>query len=267
MKQLIVLLSMLAFVHTAAALDAKDVRGGWETDINGVRHIYEFKIRGDRVTGVYCTDCSDATTLAFIEGSLGADGISFVVTHVKNDGSTAYQDHATGKIDNNGQLMVTGHSGAPGGGQFQWTMHKDPRGPTPPAPAGARPPPPHYLQPAAWESLTPEKLEGTWLAGSGPNKQYFIIRKVGDQLRGVACGPCDNPYTMGMLEEFFVQGDGVLFDVCHEDWGNGPLPYLHKVIAHVAKNEMRMDAAQDNMKRIFSMTLIGPLAPEATARQ
>ena len=70
---------------------ADDYRGGWRTD-KGEPHTYEFSIRGDKVRGIYCTYCADATTLAFVDGKLGPDGLTFVVTHVNADGSTAYQD-------------------------------------------------------------------------------------------------------------------------------------------------------------------------------
>ncbi len=267
MRTVIMLLAVLGALGVARgawALDAHDVRGGWETTVDGVEHILEFRIQGDRVTGVYCTVCDDPATLAFIDGKLSADDLSFVVTHVRDDGSTAYQDQATARFQN-GQLLVGGRSGAPGGGPFTWTMHKDPRGPAPPAAPGVirlRPP---YLQAAPWEHVTPEKLVGVWLAGAGVNKQYFIIRKVGNTLRGVVCGPCDNPYTMGALEDFFIQDYTVLFTICHEDWGVGSLPYRHEVLAHIAKSEMRMDVSQHNIQRVISMTLFGPLTFQAAA--
>ena len=67
--------------------------------------------------GIYCTYCADATTLAFVDGTFGPDGITFEVTHVNADGSTAFKDKATAKFDqlNKGRLIVTGTSGAPGG--------------------------------------------------------------------------------------------------------------------------------------------------------
>ncbi len=79
-----------------AAQNADDYRGGWRTD-KGEAHTYEFSIRGDTVRGIYCTYCADATTLAFIDGTFGADGITFAVTHVNADGSTAYRDNATAR--------------------------------------------------------------------------------------------------------------------------------------------------------------------------
>ena len=98
MRKLLIVLAMLAMAEMAAAQTADDYRGGWRTD-SGEPHTYEFSIRGDQVRGIYCTHCSDATTLAFIDGKFGPDGITFVVTHVKADGSTAYQDRATAKFD------------------------------------------------------------------------------------------------------------------------------------------------------------------------
>ena len=121
---------LLAVAHTAAAQSAADrYRGGWRTD-DADLHVYEFSIRGEKVRGIYCTLCSDATTLAFIDGTLSADGITFVVTHVRPDGRTEYQDKATARIEGE-RLIVTGTSGAPRGGKFQRTLYRDPRGPDP----------------------------------------------------------------------------------------------------------------------------------------
>src|SRR6476646_450008 len=111
MKQVVTLVAMLAVARTAAGQAADDYRGGWRTD-GGEAHTYEFSIRGTTVRGIYCTYCADATTLAFVDGTLGPDGIRFEVTHVKADGSTAYTDKAVAKFSD-GRLIVTGTSGAP----------------------------------------------------------------------------------------------------------------------------------------------------------
>ena len=94
MKTVTFVLVALAFASGAAAQNADDYRGGWRTD-SGEPHTYEFSIRGTAVRGIYCTYCADATTLAFVDGTFGADGITFQVTHVNSDGSTAFIDQAT----------------------------------------------------------------------------------------------------------------------------------------------------------------------------
>src|ERR1700733_3322092 len=129
MKAFMIFLAALGFVQATAAQSADDYRGGWRTD-RGEAHTYEFSIPGDKVRGIYCTYCAAATTLAFVDGMVGADGITFVVTHVKANGSTAYQDKAVARFDH-GNLIVTGNSGAAGGGKFVRTLIKDPRGPDP----------------------------------------------------------------------------------------------------------------------------------------
>ena len=127
MKQVVMLVAVLAFARGAAGQTADDYRGGWRTD-SGEAHTYEFSIRGATVRGIYCTYCADATTLAFVDGTFGPDGIRFEVTHVKADGSTAYKDKALAKFSA-GRLIVTGTSGAPGGARFERVLIKDPRGP------------------------------------------------------------------------------------------------------------------------------------------
>lgn len=247
-----------------AALDANQVRGGWESTVNGVPHFFELRIVGHRISGAYCTFCDDATTLAFVDGRLGSNDLTFTITHVRDDGSTLYQDQVRARLEN-GHLVVRGQSGAPGGGAFTWTMRRDPSGPLPPGPPA---PVFHYMQPGPWETITPAKLVGVWLSGDGAGKQYFIIRRDGNTLRGLVCGPCDNPYGMAAMEDFYIQEDDdtVRWNICHEDHGRGPLPYEHHIIAHIADHELRLDAIQPNLQRIVSMTFLGPLPFSATAR-
>lgn len=45
-------LLILVFAQPAAALNADYWRGGWRTPLGDEPHIYEFVIRGQRVTGV-----------------------------------------------------------------------------------------------------------------------------------------------------------------------------------------------------------------------
>ena len=73
--------AILALAQPASALNADYWRGGWRTPLGDEPHIYEFVIRGTRVTGVYCRNCSDATTIGFIDGTWDEKaGVSFTVT-------------------------------------------------------------------------------------------------------------------------------------------------------------------------------------------
>src|SRR5215475_7093096 len=123
MKTVLLLLATFTVALPVTAQNADDYRGGWRTE-SGDPHTYQFSIRGDQVRGIYCTRCSDATTLAFIDGKFGSDGITFVVTHTNANGSTAFQDRATAIFDK-GNLVISGTSGGPGGGKFQRTVIKD----------------------------------------------------------------------------------------------------------------------------------------------
>ena len=292
MKTVVKLFALLVLVHPAAAQNADDYRGGWRTD-SGEAHTYEFSIRGTTVRGIYCTYCADATTLAFVDGTFGQDGITFEVTHVTADGRTAYKDKAIAKF-NAGRLVVTGTSGARGGGTFERVLIKDPRGPDPiPAMVSVlpkdRPPVPGnpqrrnpdgadglpYILPGPWKSkLTEKDVVGVWLGfGVGAPKQFFIIKKVGDKLRGMVCGTCDNPYTMAALDDFTIEGDTLTFNILHEDWADGEIPTFYKhVTAHVGFNEMRCTTAADHQPplpppppgRVPGFSLQGPVPIEAT---
>ncbi|HTW75459.1 MAG TPA: hypothetical protein VMD56_11130 [Steroidobacteraceae bacterium] len=287
-----------AVAPPAAAQDADDYRGGWETG-HADPHIYEFSIRGTRVRGIYCTHCDDATTLAFVDGTLGPGGLRCIVTHVRDDGSTAYVDHLSAQA-RHGELIVNGTSGAPGAahdGHFSWTLHKDPRSPAPlvfvpvqrlprgsPPVAPLRPrgpirPPAPYQQPGPWERLTAARVAGVWLGfGAGIDKQFFIIRRVGDRLRGMVCGPCDNPWTMAALDDFSIDADTLHFNILHEDWGdadsNSGIPFYKHVTAHISQNEMRAVFRADHPPKEYALlrggadvgaSLMGPVAVEATA--
>src|SRR5262245_1304164 len=265
MKGLVLLVVVLALAPAAAGQSADDYRGGWRTE-SGEAHIYEFSIRGGVVRGVYCTYCADATTLAFVDGTFSNDGITFEVTHVNADGSTAYKDKAVAKFSQ-GRLIVTGTSGAPGGRRFERVLIKDPRGPDPiPAMVSVLPKGPPvpgnpqrrnpdgadglpYILPGPWRSkLTEKDVVGVWLGfGVGAPKQFFIIKQVGNKLRGMVCGTCDNPYTMAALDDFSIEGDTLKFNILHEDWADGELPTFYKhVTAHVGWNEMRCTTAADH---------------------
>jgi hypothetical protein len=277
--------AVLSTPSGALAEDADHYRGGWRTDV-GDPAVYEFVIDGQKVSGIYCTQCSDGTTLAVVEGSFDEQGgLVFTVRHLDRDGSLASEDRLSARLDD-GKLYLTGKRGADGG-RIEQVAIKDPRGPTPgpypqtrlppgsppvqitkPSAAGGGGPPAPYVQPAPWRQLTADDVAGVWLGfGVGRNKQYFLIRKAGDELFGLACGPCDNPYTMGALDHFAIHGDTLEFDIEHQDWGEGShVPFVRHVTAHIAMNEMRIDARRADMPGSAPIvaSLLGPIAIEAT---
>lgn len=269
----------------ASAEDADWYRGGWRTEA-GEPHVYQFVIEGAKVTGYRCTQCADGTTLAPLEGIFDeTGGIAFTVRHLNLDGSPRSVERLNARLVD-GKLVISGPRGESGEVMGHVAI-KDPRGPTPgpyvqsilppdappvpvlpPRTGGGGGPPAPYAQPAPWRQLSADDVVGVWLGfGVGMDKQYFIIRKDGDRLFGLACGRCDNPYTHGALQNFVIRGDTLEFDIVHQDWGDGTvLPFNRHVVAHIAMNELRMDARRpDQSGPGIVASLVGPIAIEATA--
>jgi hypothetical protein len=287
----------LLFAQTVAALNADYWRGGWRTPLGDEPQIYEFVIRGQRVTGVYCRNCADATTIGFIDGTWDEKaGIDFTVTFANTDGKIKSVDRQRGMLVD-GRLVVT-RAGTP-----SRTLIKDPRGADPggapayhlppgtppalPAPraagagggggGGGRAQGPPYWQAGPFKALRPADLVGTWIAsfGLGMNRQLFTFLRIGDQLRGVVCGRCDNPYTTGAIENVIIAGDTLYFDIVHEDWGESDPPtFRRNIVAQVVQNEMIAAVLGKDLVIDFAkpparptrggFTLLGPIAPEAT---
>jgi hypothetical protein len=301
--QLMVLLASLSLATPAAALDADYWRGGWRTPLGEAPHIYYFVIRGRQVSGAYCRSCSDATTVGFVDGTWDEkSGIDFTVTFAGPDGRvTSVVKQRARLVD--GRLIVTTGAASRNGPAAELTLVKDPRGAdpggapayhlppgTPPAlpvaqPTGAgggggasRPSPP-YWQPGPYKMLRPSDVVGTWIAASfgplGMNKQIFTFLQVGDRLRGVVCGRCDNPYTLATMEDIVIVGDTLYFSIAHEDWGEiNPPTFGRQIAARVVQNEMIAAIVGTNVTidprnppawpagRPF--TLVGPIGPEGT---
>lgn len=295
---LLLLCATLMPARPASALDADYWRGGWRTPLGDEPHIYEFVIRGNRVTGVYCRNCADATTIGFIDGTWDEKaGIDFTVTFANADGSARSVDEQHAMLAD-GRLIVTGAAASRNGTAL--TLVKDPRGAdpggapayhlppgTPPALPAARPAggggggrgvgPAPYWQPGPFKALRPADVVGTWIAsfGLGMNKQLFTFLQVGDRLRGVVCGRCDNPYTIGAMENIIIVGDRLYFDIVHQDWGEiDPPTFDRSIVAQVTQNEMLagilgngvvIDRANPPARPAGrGFTLVGPIAPEAT---
>jgi hypothetical protein len=290
----------LLLAQPAAALDADYWRGGWRTPLGDAPHIYEFVIRGRRVTGVYCRNCADATTIGFIDGTFDDRvGIDFTVTFANPDGRIRSVDRQHAMLAD-GRLVVTRAGSSKKDNAL--TLVKDPRGAdpggapayhlppgTPPALPVPRPavagggagggfgPPAAYWPPGPFKALRPADVVGTWIAltGLGMNKQIFTFLLVGDRLRGVVCGRCDNPYTTGAMENIFIVGDTLYFDIVHEDWGESDPPtFIRNIAARVVQNEMIaailgknlvIDPANPPVRPAGrGFTLVGPIAPDAT---
>jgi hypothetical protein len=297
---LLAALSTLASAPPADALNADYWRGGWRTPLGQEPHIYYFVIRGDRVTGAYCRNCSDATTIGFIDGTWDEKaGIEFTVTVPDSDGGVRSVDKQHAMLTD-GRLMVTGGIASRNG--IGLTLIKDPRRPDPgvrPAyylPPGtptvfpeARPAaggggggaglPAPYWQPGPFRALRPADIVGTWIAASfgplGMNKQIFTFLLVGDRLRGVVCGRCDNSYTLAALERITIIGDTLYFDIAHQDRGEiNPPIFDRNIMAHVVQNEMiasvlgtnlTIDPAKPPVRpEVRPFTLVGPIAPDGT---
>jgi hypothetical protein len=239
------------------------------TDIDGVRHVFILKIRGDVVSGVYCdVDCGDPAHLSVLErGSLTADGgVRFQIRHL--DTKAPQRSDVTGRLTGD-QLILTS-------GQQRWNLQRDPRKPPlvtveemfarrgivdGPLVLSGSPNP--YTPPGPNERLTPSALEGLWLFGTGPGKQHFSFRKVGDGMLGVVCGPCDNPYTFGFIDNIVIRGDTLTFDINHEDAGIGIEfgPFENHATATLARHEMHLHSIQHAGSRTIEgdLILIGPV--------
>jgi hypothetical protein len=292
----------LLLAHQAEALSADYWRGGWRTPLGDTPHIYEFVIRARRVSGVYCRNCSDATTIGFIDGTWDEKtGIDFTVTFANPEGRIRSVDRQHAMLVD-GRLVVTRGNCRAGLQACSLTLIKDPRGAdpggapayhlppgTPPALPAPRPPGagggggggraqgPPYWAPGPFKALRPADLVGMWIAsfGLGMNKQLFTFLRVGDRLRGVVCGRCDNPYTTGAIENVLIAGDTLYFDIVHEDWGESDPPtFRRNIVAQVVQNEMiaavlGKDLVIDPERPPArpargGFTLLGPIVPEAT---
>ena len=297
---LLAALATLGATRRAEALDADYWRGGWRTPLGQAPHIYYFVIRGHRVTGVYCRNCSDATTIGFIDGSWDeTTGIAFTVTIANPDGSIKSVDRQRATLAE-GRLTVTGASVSRG--RQRLTLIKDPRRGDPGGQAayylppgtptvypvarsssaggvGAPAPRAPYWPPGPFKTLRPADIVGTWIAATfgplGMNKQIFTFLRVGSQIRGVVCGRCDHAYTLAALEHVTIVGDRLYFHIAHQDRGNIDPPVFDRtVLAQIVQNEMIASVLGNNITidpanppprgTAALFTLVGPIAPEAT---
>jgi len=302
---LVALLAGTAFAglsQTAFALDADYWRGGWRTALGTEPHLYEFVIRDETVTGFYCVNCADVTTVGFIDGTWDEEnGIDFTIRFPNPDGSIASTQEQHAMLMGS-ELIVTGDEL-----EGELTLIKDPRGADPgtspvqmlppgtPATPVMDPPPDQgkgagtnaqpgsdaYWAPGPFkEDLAVEDVAGTWIAlfwgGIGMNKQIFHFMRDGDELRGLVCGRCDNPYTFGALENIVIADGTLYFDIVHQDWGAPEATFDRQNAAWIVQNEMVVDADLDDVDpdnppanppeiEGFVYSMLGPIPAEATA--
>jgi hypothetical protein len=263
-----------AHAQDVAAGDA--FRGGWVADVDGVRHIYILKVRGTDVTGTYCPiDCAHPDNLSFVtDGEIDGNSIQFTLLRDIGD-SIRVRGQLVGEslvLTPEGRLA----SGMPGGAI---TFRRDPR-----RPVVVRADPEQvdtrsgrgggagrggggrgrgYVAPGPNEALSPAKVEGLWVWGTGPDKQHFIFRQIGNEMLGMVCGACDNPSTFGPLDNFRISGETMTFDIVHEDWGVGIEygPFLNHATVTVSHYEMRLETLEElptgNIE--IEMILNGPI--------
>jgi hypothetical protein len=237
-------------------------RGGWIADVAGVRHVLYLVLRDGRISGFHCADCYDPDHLAFVDdGTLDAKGLHFSLYH-----SVGGKQASVEKVDAtlaNGELQLT--SKKSDAKPEQVVMKRSP--PSTPAPTNRQPNQPAgggpRSLPAAAITVTADKVLGLWLWGIGPGKQYFIFKRHKDGLRGMVCGPCENPKDFAPLENISMDGTNFHFDIVHEDNGGGYEehgPFNNITDAVIAMNEMHITTVPsfDLQARKIEMSLLGP---------
>jgi len=272
----LVVLSSAGDRALAQATTADAVRGGWAADAEGTRHIFILVVRESAVTGIYCAvDCGDPARLALVErGTLTGDGLRFQIRWL--DGASPARTDVVGRVAD-GRLSLELASGARRPGlPRRFDLQRDPRKPKvrtveelfasrgiqsgPLLISGSSTP---YTAPGTNEPLSPPVLEGLWVWSNGPGKQHFVFRQVGEGLMGVVCGPCDNPWTFGPLDNFAIRGDTLTFDIVHEDWGIGIEfgPFVNHATATLSRHELHLRTVQQNGPRTIQgdLVLTGPL--------
>lgn len=255
---------------------ADAIRGGWVADIEGTRHIFILKVQGTTVTGIYCAvDCGDPSRLVFVDrGTLTPDGVRFQLLRI--EGRSSSRTDAIGRLVGGHLLLQLRPSGERSKDPQQMDLRRDPRKPAlvtleqlfarrgiksgPLLFSGS---PTMYMPAGPNEALAPTVLEGLWVWGSGAAKQHFIFRQVGERVLGAVCGPCDNPYTFGVLDNIIIRGDSVTFDIEHQDSGIGIEygPFANHATATLSRHELHLHTVAHNGLRTVEgdMVLTGPL--------
>ena len=108
------------------------------------------------------------------------------------------------------------------------------------------------------------------------NKQIFTFLRVGDRLRGVVCGRCDNAYTLAAARARHHRGQHRWTSTSRtRTAGNIDPPIFDRsILAQIVQNEMIASVLGNNVAIDPAhppgrpdgppFTLVGPIAPDAT---
>ena len=259
---------------------ADAIRGGWVADVEGTRHIFVLKVSDATVTGIYCAvDCGDPSRLVFVDkGTLTPDGLRFQLLRI--EGRSSSHTDVVGRLVDGHLLLTLTPSGGRSKDPRQLDLQRDPRKPAlvtldeifarrgikPGEPMLFSGSPTPYVPAGPNEGLAPTVLEGLWVWGNGAPKQHFMFRQVGERMLGAVCGPCDDPYTFGVLDNIVIRGDTVTFDIEHQDWGFGIEygPFANHSTATLSRHELHLRTVAHNGPRTVEgdMVLTGPLRTE-----
>jgi hypothetical protein len=243
----------------APAFSQPDVRGGWIADVDGVRHIYIFKVHDDTFTGTHCTRCDEHQNISIVrKGQISGARLSFSLLS-DSDGEWREQRFEGDIGDGEIRLRRVGAESAP----HRLVRVASPASTTAAAPAASPPPPASYVAPGPPEPQTLESMVGTWISGTGARAQILMLKALDGQLVGLICGPCDSPVTMAPIEDGSVRGTRVEIFTVHED--NGRIAqygrYRNDIVGTVAKHQLRIDSTLDGRpgENEAHMTFIGPI--------
>lgn len=244
------------------AQTAAEMRGGWVTEIDGVRHIYIVKIEDDKITGgMYCHDCLDQDNIAFIrEGTINNGVLDFRVLHDRGL-NAPYLRTVHGELVD-GKLMLTSQGGV-ASNESVIAYERQPR--LPPRPTLTVP----EVEPSgAGDQLSVDSITGRWDSRSGmaDRKQYMLLRAVDGEIKGLVCGPCNNVNYMAPIEKGSINGDNLYIEIIHEDVGTpdglNNAPNYNMVNIMVVDNEMHMTSTTNTNPPetpLFRMMFVGPV--------
>ena len=132
------LIASVLLLTAAPAFPQVSIRGAWIADVNGTPHIYVFKVKGDTVTGTYCSRCDEIDNITIIRnGRIAGDRLSFSLLSTE-DGGRWRERKVEGSITS-GSLVLRGA----GPGKTEHRLVRGERPPRPAAAAGAPVPPPY----------------------------------------------------------------------------------------------------------------------------